>query len=576
MKSAGLHTIPGPAKRTALVAALGLALAAGNAQAQQAAGHESTMVKLIRSLIDSGALKPEAGQLLLQEAQREERAQAPAAAAAVQAQPGDVRVPYIPQTVRDEIREEVKAEVLAQAKDERWAAPDAVPEWTQRIRVQGDVRVRNESRLYSDRNSVIEVDWPAINNGSGYDVNSNTNLRLPPLRNTRQDRNNSWRIRGRIGIAADLGGNTEAGIRLATGNDNGPVSTTQTLGGGLDKKDAWIDQVWLAWKPVDWLRVVGGRFDNPYWSTETLFSNDLNFDGIAFQYADKFAGDDLSLFATLGMTPLEYSSDGFPSTSTNKQKSRDKWLNGLQVGAEWAFSNAHRLRGALAYYDFRRVNGRLSEPCALYAGADYCSTDWTRPAFMQKGNTLMLLRNIALDPADPANTPQPQYVGLASEFELLDVNLRYTLPAFGGYGLQLDGNWIKNLAYDPRQMWERAQGGIVTNLAAAPDGQPSSADIKSGDTAYQFQATFGVLQPGAIGDWNAWLGYRRVDPDAVVDAFNDSDFHLGGTNAKGYYLGASYLFGKRVWVTGSWFAAKEVFGPPLSIDVFQLEVNAKF
>lgn len=576
MNTAGLKNITVPLKRSALVAAVGLALLAGNVQAQQppAAGEDSTLVKLIRSLVDSGALEPEAGQLLMEEARRDGAVAATPTPAPVQTQPGDVRVPYIPQTVRDEIREEVKAEVLAQAKDERWAAPEAVPEWSQRIRVEGDVRVRNESRLFSDRNDITQVDWSAINDSSGFDVNGNTNLALPPLRNTRQDRTNSWRIRARLGIVANLGEQIQAGVRIGSGNDDGPVSATQTLGSG--KSDAWIDQAWIAWAPTDWLRAVGGRFDNPYWSSETLFSNDLNFDGLALQYADKFAGEKLSLFATMGLTPLEYSSDSFPSTSTDKAESRDKWLNGLQLGAEWAFNDAHRLRGAVAYYDFRRITGELSQPCALYSGEDHCSGDWSRPVFMQKGNTLMLLRDIALDPLDPANTPLPQYVGLASEFELVDVNLRWTLPAFAGYSLQLDGHWIRNLAYDPQEMWTRAAGGIVTNLSAPVDGTPSAADIDSGDTAWQAQATFGRPKLKDIGDWNLWLGYRRVEPDALPDAYNDSDFHLGGTNAKGYFLGASWLFNQRTSLNGSWFSAKEVFGAPQSIDLFQLEVNARF
>lgn len=560
-------------RTTAVAAGIGLALFAAGAQAQGARS-ESTMIKLIRGLIDSGALKPEVGQALLEEAQREAAPAAPASAIA--AQPGDVRVPYIPDTVRDGIRDEVKAQVMAQAKAERWAAPEQVPEWTQRLRVQGDVRVRNESRLYSERNSDIEVDWSRINAGSGYDINENTNLNLPPLRNTREDRNNSWRIRARIGVVADLGEHTRAGVRLATGSDDGPVSTTQTLGGGLAKKDAWLDQAWLSWSPVDWMEIVGGRFGNPYWSTDTLFSNDLNFDGIAFKYADEVGPDGLSLFATLGLTPLEYSSDGFPSTSQNKMQSENKWLNGLQVGADWEFGNTQKLRAAVAYYDFRNVAGELSQPCALYAGADHCSTDWSRPAFMQKGNTLMLLRDIALDPLDPANTPLPQYVGLASEFELLDVNLRWEAPAFAGYGVRLEANWLQNLAYDPAEMWKRANGGIVTNLGAAAGAVAGPQDIRSGDTAYLAQATLGDLALKQSGDWNAWLGYKRIEADALPDGFNDSNFHLGGTNAKGYYLGASYMFDRNVWLSGRWMAAKEVTGAPLSIDVFQLEVNAGF
>ncbi len=564
-------------RSTALATGVALSLFAAGAQAQDAAG-ESTMIKLIRGLIDSGALKPEAGQALLLEAQRE-AARTPTAApaaGAIAAQPGDVRVPYIPQSVRDEIREEVKAGMMAQAKAEGWAAPDQVPDWTQRLRVQGDVRVRNESRLYSERNSDIEVDWARINAGNGYDVNGNTNLDLPPLRNTRQDRNNSWRIRARLGVVAELGEHTRAGVRLATGNDNGPVSSTQTLGGGLAKKDAWLDQAWLSWAPLQGLDIIGGRFGNPYWSSDTLFSNDLNFDGLAIKYTRPLGDDGLSLFATLGLTPLEYSSDSFPTTSQNKMGSENKWLNGLQVGANWTFGDQQQLRAALGYYDFRNIAGEYSQPCALYAGADFCSSDWSRPAFMQKGNTLMLLRNIALNPLDPANTPMPQYVGLASEFELLDLNLSWETPLFDGHALRVEGHGIKNLAYDRNAMWERAQGGIVTNLGAAANGVASAQDIDSGDMAYMVQATFGQLALKQAGDWNLWLGYKRLEADALPDAYNDSNFHLGGTNAKGYYLGSSYMFDKNVWLTGRWMAAKQVSGAPQSIDVFQLEVNAGF
>ncbi len=563
-------------RRSALAAGVVLVLASGAAHAQDGSG-ESTMIKLIRGLIDSGALKPEAGQALLLEAQREAAVARPAAATgAIAAQPGDVRVPYIPQTVRDEIREELKTSVMAQAKAEGWAAPDQVPDWTQRLRVQGDVRVRNESRLYSDRNSDIEVDWARINAGNGYDVSGNTNLGLPPLRNTREDRNNSWRIRARLGVVAELGEHTRAGVRLATGNDNGPVSSTQTLGGGLAKKDAWLDQAWLSYAPVQGLDIIGGRLGNPYWSTDTLFSNDLNFDGLAFKYAHPLGGEGLSLFATLGLTPLEYSSDGFPNTSQTKMKSENKWLNGVQVGADWQFGDQQKLRAAVGYFDFRNIAGEYSQPCALYAGADHCSSDWSRPAFMQKGNTLMLLRNIALDPLDPANTPMPQYVGLASEFELLDLNLAWETPTFGGYALRLEGHGIKNLAFDRNRMWSRAQGGIVTNLGAAANGVAGPQDIQSGDMAYMAQATFGQLALKQAGDWNVWLGYKRLEADALPDAYNDSNFHLGGTNAKGYYLGSSYMFDKNVWLTGRWMAAKEVTGAPQSIDVFQLEVNAGF
>ncbi|WP_398494233.1 putative porin, partial [Variovorax sp.] len=248
----------------AAAVAAAFALAAGGAAAQSApagpAG-ETAMVKLIRGLIQSGTLAKDVGEALLAQAQAEAMASqqaqqrlaavsagavAGASAGGLRLEPGDVRVPYISQTVRDQIRDEVKAQVMAQAKDEGWAAPNETPEWSKRIRFEGDVRVRNESRSYAGNNSNIEINWPDLNKSSGYDVNPNTNLALPSLLNTRQDRRNLFRARARVGIFADLSENTKAGVRLASGSDDNPVSTTQTLGGGLSKKSVWLDQMWIS------------------------------------------------------------------------------------------------------------------------------------------------------------------------------------------------------------------------------------------------------------------------------------------------------------------------------------------
>ncbi|WP_429610799.1 putative porin [Variovorax sp. W2I14] len=582
-------------RQCALAAAVAsvFAFAAGNAAAQAApAAGETAMVKLIRGLLQSGTLAKDVGEALLaqaqtealaaQQAQQRMAASATAASASVaggvRLEAGDVRVPYISQTVRDQIRDEVKAQVMAQAKDEGWAAPNETPEWSKRIRVEGDVRVRNESRSYASNNSNIEINWAELNKGSGYDVNPNTNLALPSILNTLKSRRNVFRARARLGVFADLSENTKAGVRLASGSDESPVSTTQTLGGGLSKKSVWLDQMWISHKPVDWLTVTAGRFGNPFMSSDVLFSNDLNFDGIAAQFEKKLASNrDLTLFGTLGLIPLEYSSDNAPSRAQAefKAKSENKWLLGAQVGADWKIDEDNRLRGALAYYNFRNISGKVSEPCALYAGADGCSTDWSRPAFMQKGNTLMLLRDIALDPLNPAGTPQPQYVGLASQFRLIDLNLRWDTQVAGN-NLRLDANFVRNTAYDANDIWRRAgvRGTILNNFG--PTGGTSQADFKSGGNAYMLQATYGKPAPAARGDWNVLAGYKRIEPDALPDGYNDSTFHGGGTNARGYFLGGSYAIDKNMWFTGRWLSTREVFGPPLSIDTLQLEFNARF
>jgi hypothetical protein len=603
VRSATKATFVRRAQAVAVASSIALMAASGAAHAQTAAPApaESAMVKLIRGLIASGALAKDVGESLLAQAQTEAMAaqqaqrQAATASAAVGAasgagtaalassnalspQPGDVHVPYIPPAVRDQIRDEVKGEIMAQAKTEGWAAPNEMPEWTKRIHIDGDVRLRDDSRMYSNNNSNIQIDPSAINAGSGYDVNHNSNpVTKPPTVNTLKDRRNQLSIRARLGITADISDSTQAGIRLASGNDNNPVSTTQALGGGLSKDNIWLDQAWMSYKPTDWLKITGGRFGNPFMSTDTLFSNDLNFDGIAVQVNKALPSNpDLSVFGTLGFIPLEYSANNAPSQSLDKTSSQNKWLLGAQVGANWKINTQNRLRGAVAYYDFDNISGQLSQSCALYAGDPGCSTDWSRPAFMQQGNTLMQLRNIALNPIDPADTPQPQYLGLASRFQLLDLNASWDTKVMGDYGLRLDADFIRNLAYSADDMFARAGSdeGIVNNFGGT--GGTGRADFRSGGNAYMVQVTFGKPAPVARGDWNVLMGYKRIEPDALPDAYNDPTFHNGGTNARGYYLGGSYAVDKNTWFTGRWFATKEVYGPPVSIDTLQLEFNARF
>ena len=93
-----------------------------------------------------------------------------------------------------------------------------------------------------------------------------------------------------------------------------------------------------------------------------------------------------------------------------------------------------------------------------------------------------------------------------------------------------------------------------------------------------YMAKFAVGAPAMLlrGDWQASVAYRYLEADAVLDSMTDSDFHLGGTNNKGYVLGLQYALGRNHWVTARYLSSNEVSGPPLTVNVFQLYFNAKF
>jgi len=559
--------------RLSLAVGMVVATLVGQAVAAPAPSENAT-INLIRLLVEQGILKQDKADALIAQAQNEaaqakQAAATTAVAAGPVAAPGDVRVQYVPAAVRDQIRDQVKAEVMATAKQENWAAPNTFPEWASRISFDGDIRLRDESRYYSDSNSNEIVDFAKLNNNGPYDVNPNSSTSLPPLLNTREDRTNQFRIRARLGMKAEISPQWTAGIRIGTGSDNNPVSTTQNLGGGFAKKDIWLDQGYLNWKPSDELTLTGGRFANPFMSTDMLYSNDLNFDGVAALFDHKL-NRDWGVFGTVGAFPVDYTNDTASSNGFDKEESDNKWLYGAQIGAKWAINSNNRLKGALAYYRFDDIEGQRSAPCEPWAGAPGCDSDGSRAAFMQKGNSVFLLRDITPNPLNPTTTPQPQFVGLASEFNLLDLNMVWDADLPEDFKLRSQGNYIHNLAYNEGDMRRRSAGQIVNNL-------DSNGDIDSGANAWMVQFTLGsALDLKKQGDWNMFAGYKYIQPDALPDGFNDSSFHLGGTNAKGYFLGGNYGLAKNVYATGRWMSTEAVYGAPFDIDVLQLEINTRF
>ncbi|MDQ0668921.1 putative porin [Pseudomonas sp. W2I6] len=558
-----------------LTLAVGMVIATLVGQATAAAApSENATINLIRLLVQQGVLKQEQADGLIAQAEKEARqarqaSTATAVATGPEAAPGDVRVQYVPAAVRDQIRDQVKAEVMATAKQENWAQPNTFPEWVSRISFDGDIRLRDESRYFSGNNSNEIVDYAKLNDSGPYDVNKNTNTKLPPLLNTREDRENLFRLRARLGMKAVISPEWTAGIRLGTGNDNNPVSTTQTLGGGFGKKDIWLDQGYLTWKTTDYMTLTAGRFANPFYSTDMMYSGDLNFDGVAAIFNHKL-NSDWGLFGTLGAFPVEYSPDTATTNGFDKDESENKWLFGGQIGADWKINRSNSLKGSMAYYHFGDIQGERSSPCSPWAGQPACDTDGTRLAFMQKGNSVFLLRDITPNPATPGLTPQPQFVGLASKFNVLDLNLAWDSELPEDLKLRSQTNFIHNLAYDKGEMLKRSEGQIVNNLNS--DGQ-----FESGGNALLVQFTLGsALEMRKKGDWNVLAGYKYIQPDALPDGFNDSSFHLGGTNAKGYFIGANYGLDKNIYASARWLSASEVYGAPFEVDVMQLELNTRF
>lgn len=551
-------------------------LASAPALAQQTPA-EKAVANLIDALVEQGALQPAQADTLRRKFQEDLQA-ASGSAAPVTPAPDLVRVPYVPQLVQERIRDDVKSAVIAQAKAENWATPNAFPEWVSRLTVQGDVRAREENRNFDAANYWGFVNVGAINGGSPYNVGSDNN-ELPPISNSVQDRN-LLRLRARLGVNAQIDDAWTASVRIATGSDSSPVSTNQSLGGYFSKKSVWLDQGYIRYEPAKGNGFVLGRMPNPFDRTELVWDDDINLDGLAASLSLPFSRSRFAFRATAGAFPLQYVPDDFPATATSDLKaprSGDKWLYAGQLGVAFNTKPA-RMSLSAAYYDFNKVQGDLSPACSNLAS--FCLTDFTRPAFMQKGNTLFALRDFTFP--DPDIVSQPQYFGIAAKFRVVDVVAKLDLRATERVHVVFTANYARNLAFDSEsiQTLPIVNNNETCSVTVPADETCDSAGganlFKSGNNAWFLRLAAGAPEIAERGDWNAWFSYSRIEPDALLDAFTDSDFHLGGTNAKGWGIGGAFGLARRTTLSARWLSADALTGPPFSVDVMQLDLTTRF
>ena len=521
---------------TITLAAAVLTPCAAVADEREALEHlRATTTNLINLLVQEGVLSKDKADALMHEAAASAKASAEKAAAAANAQQGDVdpkvvRVQYVPEFVKNQLRNEIKQEVMAKAQSEGWAYPGSIPEWMNRIAWEGDLRLRYEKDAYPDGNVTP------------------FNLKLQGIdsvNNTSEDRER-WRIRARLGASIKVNDYFSGGIRMTTGSLDDPVSPNQTLannnGNGSGKFSFALDRAFIKYDPNSWSSVVGGRFANPWLSTDLVWDPDLAFDGLAVALKPKLS-DSFKGFATLGAFPVQE-----VETNGNDVLADDKWLYGAQAGFEWTSANKSAFKLGLAYYDFTNVQGVRNTPGST-------AQNKTAVQFHQKGNTLF-------DITDPAILLLPgttHLYGLASEFREVNLTGSLDIAVFNPVHVVLTGDYVKNVGFDENEVQARNP--------VSPVG---------GDTAWMAKVLVGMPETLNKNDWNVFAAYKRLETNSVLDSYSDSDFHLGGTNTQGWIAGANYGLDKNTWLTLRWLSADAIDGSTYSADVLLLDLNAKF
>ncbi|MEQ8234265.1 MAG: putative porin [Gammaproteobacteria bacterium] len=573
-----------------LVLLLSLDVAAAGSERAELLELKNTIVNLVDALVEQGVLPAEKAEAIKREARAKAASQAASEGAiekdTAPTAPADapskvVRVPYVPEFVKDEIRADVRKELRAEvmqdvetkARQERWGTPDALPDWVNRLSWSGDFRLRLESTMFDDDNpqpgdpnaplnfTAINDDQQLLNNPDAF-LNYSENYQRV-------------RARLRLGLEAEVLESLDVGVRLATGNLNEPTSLNETLGNGFGRYQFGVDRMFMRWDLASEhefarLSLIGGRFERPFYSTEMVWDNDLAFDGFsgtgrlrlgAAPFGAPRNHDD-GLFLTLSVIPID-----LDETFEDDGSSNDKWMLGGQLGLDYHLHRDVDFRLAYSVYDFINITGQLNRDTLVFnpVVTPDNTLDWTAPAYLGTGNTLFPIKFDSTRPFPP-----PILFGLASDLTLMNLTGEVNFTFLDPIEVQLMADVVKNIGFDASDVAQR------TGFA-----------VDERSLGYYAHVQVGHPELRKFGDWRLSFAYQHLQRDAVIDAFTNSNFMLGGTNSEGFIFVGHLGLSPRTFLRLRYFTADTIDGwndnlvpgqddTDVGIDRVQLDLNALF
>ncbi len=501
-----------------------------------------TTEELIKLMHSKGMLTPAETSAFLEKHQMEKAAASPAGSAKpITVVPGGERyLQTISDNVARDIKDNVKQEVKNELRDEiaRDIKIDAhtasVPDWTKRIRFGGDMRMRHQSEYYDPANGDEFVKPDKL---------------TEPLNSTVDRSRERYRIR--VGAKIKVNEQMEGEFKIATGNETDPVSTNDTLGDTFNKDTVTLDLGYVRWKPLaqsaTWTgnaALTLGRMPNPFFSTDLVWDKDVNPEGAA-----------MNLMIPMGPRFKGHLTAAAFSIQEVEWSQQDKWLYGGQVGLEYSPRTTLNAQIYASYYDYRNIEGEMNK-----LNSDL--NNFTAPQFQQKGNSLFDI--------NPINSSFDPKLALAMDYNLFNLTGIVDVGIFDPIHVVLLADYVENLGYDENDIYKRI--GYSENSFYLTNGR----HLEEQTIGYQFGIAVGYPTVQERLDWRLSLYYKYLESDAVLDAFTDSDFHGGGTNAKGWILGGDLGVYKNTWLTTRWLSTTEIDGPPFAIDTLQIDLNVKF
>ncbi len=356
---------------------------------------------------------------------------------------------------------------------------------------------------------------------------------------------NRGRYRARFNVFADLGKQFQAGLSLATGDVNNPISTNQNIGVFYSRKAFALDLAYVTYAPSYFkpLTLTAGKFRYPWYNTELVWDKDLNPEGAAQTLAFKL--DNTPFLKRIAVVGFELPFAESQSTTTPTSKNIvQSMMYGGQLQTTFEFTKRLRASAYVGYYDFQNAD-TIAQALAK-ASSKNPQTPWSGALPLTGGNapqnsiyTIASANVVTINgksyPTGVANVVSAQF---GSKFGLLDIIGRLDWDT-GKPKLPVSilGDFVQNTrACANVGNWKPVPANTASILYTSVTTAPCNPAQRRG---YWLEARVGRLLEK--GDWQG--GYTRIflDREAVISNFNYSEMRQG-TNVTTHRFDVFYMF----------------------------------
>lgn len=399
-----------------------------------------------------------------------------------------------------------------------------------------------------------------------------------------------WRYALQAGLRGDLYDQFYYGVRLDTGTS--PRSDSVTFGtsasgsgvpyqGPFGRSNDGIDvgEIYLGWRPWDWVDITVGRMPNPLYTTPMVWSPNITPEGFAerFKYnvgrAQFFANFGQFLYADigesaspgLGVGVLYGGSTGTPGSGQNTD---NIFMLAWQGGFTYQITTDLSAKVAATLYNYVGLQPSAENTTgdSPYFGDPYIGEGayYYYGALAHGGNAGLAPGYSGYDPGQPffGNSPSGGYSSLSyplnqvglDHLEVLEFPFELNYK-FSSLQAHLFGDFAYNLQGAQRaEEAASAYKTILASLAAADNGTAHSFAAQTRDVkAFQIgvgigsdDIVYGPSQGLVYGtgahrhSWEIRTYWQHTEQYALDPNLPDIDFFEGAQNLQGIYVAAAF------------------------------------